>query len=336
MPSFIQPFAREIIRKSSSGRIYSDSQVEDLLNYFLFQSIEPIIQTLWFKNELSLILSYSIRDFREKVTSKEKEEASSDIFDLIFCFNKDENIVKLRLANFDRYYLQSIAFKFIELGKTLIEYDTRFNKSYIKGNIDLEASQKISDIIDYFQGLSIDFITKSYKRVSYWMKLYLQLKERILSRYYLLAYKYALTIGFRRQNVDTECLFKSFLVSMDTALNKYTCEKGALSSYIQLWFKSTLVRPAYDFEIGKPYNIPNYAKKYIQNPAILQTIDIDSEEFGFMESKLTEQIEDKIEFIDKDFLKFLDSIKDSYIDLVKIILGLPKLSEENDSNIVNK
>lgn len=328
MPTFIQPFAREILRKTSTGQILSDSQVESLLNYFLLQAVSPIIQTIWFKNELARVLSYSIREFREKVTSKEKDEALNDIFELMFCFNKDENIVKLRLANFDRYYLQMICFKFVDICKVLMEADIAFNKGILSNKINLEASEKISSIIDYFQGLEVGFLLKAYKKVSYWINLYLTLKERILSRYYLYAYKYALTIGFRRQNVDTECLFKSFLVAMDTALNKYTCEKGALSSYIQLWFKSTLVRPAYDFEIGKPYDIPNYARKTVDNPAVFQAVDIDSEEFGFLESKLSEQIEDKIDYVDKDFLKFIDSIKDSYIDLVKIILGIPKLSED--------
>lgn len=84
--------------------------------------------------------------------------------------------------------------------------------------------------------------------------------------------------------------------------------------------------------MGKPYNMPDYAKKFVKNPAILQTIDLESEEFQFNEAHIVEQIEEYFSEIDLDFLKFLDSVQDVHVDLVKIILGLPKINSENLPN----
>lgn len=334
MTSYVRQFSTEIIRQSSGATtsILTDGQVEQLLNYFLLQSIEPIMQTLWFKNELALVLNRSIRGFRDKVTSKDKKSALTDLFNLIFCFDKDQNVVNIRLAEIDRSYLQNICFKFLDIGKVLLDADKDFNRSYLKGELDLKSSDKIAEITDYFHGLSVSFITRAYKKVNYWINNYLLLKERILKHYYLFAYKFALRTAFHRQNIDAECLFKSLLIAMDTALGKYVREKGVLSSYFLLWFKSTLSRPSFDFEMGKPYNMPDYAKKFVKNPAILQTIDLESEEFQFNEAHIVEQIEEYFSEIDLDFLKFLDSVQDVHVDLVKIILGLPKINSENLPN----
>lgn len=328
MTGYVRQFSNEIIRQSSGATtpILTDGQVEQLLNYFLLQAIDPILQTLWFKNELALVLNRSIREFRDKVTSKDKKSALTDLFNLMFCFDKDQTVVNIRLAEMDRAYLQSICFKFIEVGEVLIKADKEFNRSYLKGEVDLNSSNKISEITDYFHGLSVSFLTKAYKKVKYWTNNYLLMKERVLKHYYLFAYKFALKIGFHRQNVDVECLFKSLLLAMDTALGKYVRDKGVLSSYFLLWFKSTLSRPTYDFEMGKPYNMPDYAKKFVTNPAILQTIDLESEEFLFNEAHIVEQIEEYFSEVDTDFLKFINSVQDIYVDLVKIILGLPKIN----------
>jgi len=310
----------------------SGSQVESLLDFFLFQTIEPLLQTLWFKNELALIANSLVRDAKRKTTRNSKKDTLNFLSNIIASLDKKEIIEQLKLASLDRELLSDLADSFNQKVAILLEEEENFFSSLNKNQYDSKSSNTILELEDYF-GLSRNFLVKVGKEVKFWYDKYIQFKYLIISKYYRLAFKCAKITKLNKPNTDVDCLFKSLILAVDTALNKYTSGKGALTSYIQLWFKSTIVNPKYDFEMGRPFRLSNYGKqKIIDIGSSPNAISIDDEEFSTMEFHLDSQfLDNKIEDIcitNYDLIKFLDSVKNPYVDLVKLVLNIPEINEE--------
>lgn len=321
---------RERLKKHLSG-----AQLESLLNYYIYKTLEPIVQTLWFKNQVSLLICKSFKDTKIKIsTNKERNEVIIYLYNLISTIDKGEILFLLKTSNLDRGYLKDIAQKFIEITDVLLQNDIIYQRSLLHNEIDTTSANTLSSLSDYFQGLSLSFLISTNKEVKYWFNKYLEFKELVAEKYYRFAYQQALSLALHKQSsIDKDCLFKSFLMAIDTALDKYTSERGTLTSYIHLWFKSTMVNPKFDYEMGYPFKMSLYAKKKsLDYGMTLHAISTDSEEYQIIEEgQAPTQIQSlSYENLDGDILQFLDSVLDKKVALARIILRLPKLK-----NLVN-
>lgn len=313
-------------KKSLSG-----NQIETLLNYFLLKALYPITQTLWFKNELALLIIDMIHNAKRKSARKPRLDSINNIFNAITSLENNEILTQLKESSIDRNLISHIINNFCEQSNLLIDNEEEFFRSLNNGDFNLKSSNDIMTIENSFFGLPKTFLIKTNKEVSFWFFKYLKFKELILSKYYRLAFKCAKMTKFNKPNVDEDCLFKSLILSMNTALDKYTAEKGTLTSYIQLWFKSTIANPRYDFEMGRPFKLSNYGKqKMIDTGLNPNAISTDDEEFAYIESKLDDYLLNNkletFEISDLDLLGFINSIEDPDIDLVKIILNIPQIN----------
>lgn len=322
----------DILHQQQISNQLSGNQVEALLNYFLLQAIEPICQTLWFKNEIAKVLNFSIRDSKSKVTSKEKHQALNDLFCLIQQFNKEDILVGIQLASFDRGFLQTILDRFVQAIAILSDKDIQMHRALVAGQFDLHAMDLIVSLENYFQQIDHNTLINIGKQVNYWFDLYIQLKNILAGKYYLYAFKYAKIAKMKRPHIDMDCLFKSLLMSIGKALDKYTSERGTLSSYVQYWFKSTLISPEFDFELGRAFSSSAYAKKKLKTQGINTTsISTDSVEFMIKEADLQfEGIDDSLSKLpdwDYKLIEFLDSIKDPHVQIAKYILKLPTINK---------
>lgn len=173
----------DILHQQQISNQLSGNQVEALLNYFLLQAIEPICQTLWFKNEIAKVLNFSIRDSKSKVTSKEKHQALNDLFCLIQQFNKEDILVGIQLASFDRGFLQTILDRFVQAIAILSDKDIQMHRALVAGQYDLHAMDLIVSLENYFQQIDHNTLINIGKQVNYWFDLYIQLKNILAGKY---------------------------------------------------------------------------------------------------------------------------------------------------------
>lgn len=325
----------DILHQSQFKKNLSGNQIEALLDYFLYSAISPLLQTIWFKNELALVINHMLRDLKFKISRINRNVAQSHILNAISALSKEEILSQLKQASLDRNIFRDILDEFLYKTKILMKDEETFFSSLNSLSYDSKSAEEISLLEEEF-GLSRSFLVRISKEVKFWFDRYLEFRHLIIGKYLRFAYKYAKITKLNRPNADLQCFFKSLILAIGTALNKYTADKGTLTSYIQLWFKSTMVNPPYDFELGRPFKLSNYAKQRMidtgRNPNAIST---DSEEFPTIENQLescflNNKLED-LDFINYDLLKFLDSIEDPSIDLVKIVLNIPELNE----NFVN-
>lgn len=321
----------DILHQKQLEKSLSGNQVDFLLNYFLTRSLEPIVQTLWFKNEICLLINQGVRVLKNKISNKTQFSSIAFLYSIIGLIDREAIFSQLKLASLDRSFLQEIINNFLLIYEKVSKLDISFYKELNDGILNVELGNEINNAEEYFQGLSYNFIIKAGKKVQYWFEKYLELKNLIAGKYYLLACKYAKITKVNHPSIDYDCLFKSLILSIDTALDKYSCEKGTLASYIQMWFQSTLSNPKYDYELGKAFSIPTYGKKKLKGSNLLMpAISIESEDFqgleNFVEPKEISPILD-FEQVDTDLLEFLNSIEDNNVDLVRIVLNIPQLKE---------
>ena len=319
-----------ILHQNQFKKSLSGSQIDNLLNYFLFQALSPLLQTLWFKNQFVLIINILLRDLKRKVTRKERKVTLKHVMNAISSLDKDTIILQLKLASLDKNIFSDIINTFCEKIDILMKLEEEFFSKLNNKEYDTSASDQIIKLENEFN-LSRSFLIKIGKEVKFWFDKYLEFKNLIIGKYIRLAYKYAKVAKLNRPNIDMQCFFKSLVLSIYTALDKYTPDRGTLTSYIQLWFKSTMVNPKYDFEMGRPFKLSNYAKQRMidtgRNP---NSISIDSEEFTTIESQLDSGFLgnklDLYEVTNYDLLKFIDSVEDPNIELVKVILNIPEVN----------
>ena len=327
-----------ILHQKQLKKPLSGNQIENLLNYFLLRALNPICQTLWFKNAIANCLDQNMRSPKMKIYNKNKDVCISNIYNIIFLFEKEEILNALRNACLDRGLLQDIIIDFLNAADLLAKANEDFYKSLNNGIYSAVLSDKINNLENYFQGLNSSYLLNLRSEVRYWFENYIEFKNLIAGKYYRLACKFAKNAKASRPNaVDGDCLFKSLLVAIDTALNKYTCEKGTLASYVQVWFKGTLINPKYDFELGKPLRVPVYGRKVLKDsPVLLPAVSVESDDFITLESSVEENPFDSfkldIENIDYNLLEFINCIEDNNVDLVRIILNIPQF---NKNFIVN-
>lgn len=320
-----------ILHQKQFDKFLSGSQVEYLLDFFLIKTIEPLCQTLWFKNQLCLIIDKSIREPKFKISNKDKKETILNILNACNSLDKDFIILQIKLASLDRSYISDIVLKFLDLGKNIKNKEISFFKNIFKNTFDLKDSEDLYLIEQYFQGITSGSLVNIYNKVNFWFKKYLEFRELLIGKYYRYAFQYAKTYKLKKPTIDESCLFKSLLLSINTALDKYNSSKGALTSYISMWFKGTINEPQFDFNLGQPFKLSKYAKdKTIKAGTSINTIAIGTPDFDLHEnSACLEFLDDKLmnlEITDFDLLKFLEMVEDPCLDLVKIFLGIPLVS----------
>lgn len=319
----------DILHQNQLKKSLSGSQIDSLLNYFLFQALTPILQTLWFKNQLVNVVNVLLRDLKCRVTRKDKKTSLKHIMNAVSSLDRDDIILQLKSSSLDKSIFSEIINTFCIKTTELMEQEENFFSKLNNKNYDLKSSTVITNIEEEFN-LSRTFLIKVGKEVKFWFDRYIEFRNLIVGKYIRLAYKYAKITKLNRPNIDMQCFFKSLVLSINTALDKYTPDRGTLTSYIQLWFKSTMVNPKYDFEMGRPFKLSNYAKqKMIDTGRNPNSISTDSEEFNTIENQLDDEfLNNKLEFMEVtnyDLLKFLNSVENSDIDLVKIVLNIPEL-----------
>lgn len=319
----------ELLHCKQFKKNLSGNQIETLLNYFLYKALCPFIQTLWFKNQLALGIDVAFRATKHRILNDDRLKLINHFFNAISVLNVNDIIKSLKESGTNREVLLDIIDLYLRKTQELLDLDVDFYRSINKKSYDTKVADRIATLVHELGDLPISFYIKTSKESRFWFNKYLDFRDLILSKYYRLAFKYAKMTKYAKPNVDEQCLFKSFVLAINTALNKYSSKSGALTSYIILWFKSTLTNPRFDYSMGRPFKLSNYAKnKMVQSGMSVNSISTEDEDFSIIESKMDPEFLDTklltIKTADVDLLNFLNSVQDNDLDLVKILLNIPK------------
>jgi len=283
----------------------SDSDIKTLLDYFLMESLSPLYNTLFFKNRIGYFIRKQYLLGKNKISGSSKESFTNGILSIVNSFDISSINQQILDLSIDKEYLQEIVYDFLD------------STSYAEDSVINDTPLAVTDLED----INIDILINIRQRVAYWFNLYLELKHKIMARYYQYAHSFVVYYASMcNNNISNECLFDNLIIAIDKALNKYDTSKGALISYIRLWFKSLVKSPIYNFEDRTPFKSMDMKKT-----DITKCISVDSDEYLANEIK-SESLVPEIDFsyTDKDLLDFINSVENINLDIVKIILNIPK------------
>ena len=282
-------------------------QVVEVLDTFLNSAIEGIFsKTNLGKRCCADIMSQLQANKRRKLSTLDKKGVICCLYNTIVSPNK---------SCFDSYKTskmeRTISFRLLCL---FLDYLKNYDEQESEGAINKRQLDKIDCSI-------------KYAGITYWkalahQKLYLAFKEKVMQKYYLLAYKQTIS----RYNmcshtqIDIDDLFKTMVIAISSGIDKYREDKGSLSSFIQWQFKHYLLNPGFDYEYGSSYSINKTLKLDISKGK-----DLGINNFAYEIDEAAKQIPMESNTVDenidvKSFISKVKNIKDVRFALE--VLGL--------------
>lgn len=173
----------------------------------------------------------------------------------------------------------------------------------------------LTQCIDYFLNTSDNETLKDFCNVYY--KEYLNFKSMIVEKYIRLAYLEASkSVKGCGLSIDQEELFKNLLLAVCKAIDKYNPDKGALTSYIQWWFKDAKTNPEFQHTYNQSYSVSATGRKKI----------VSNFEAGSSETNISQRIEDVEEnlLVDNNNAEIQLEANSSYAYLVSVINKIPR------------
>lgn len=306
-------------------------KVQRILDETLKKSYEPLFHLNWFKRQLALLFEKFEENLKIKLSKKSRQEFLFDIYNLLMIEGESEFLFKMSEMGIDRNLIQEIICEFLKITEPLEDLHVKLLISYNKSEVDLEASKKIFEIEQFFGGIPSNKILSIRRQVSYWLSIYIDFKNKVATKFYRLAYKFAKARHFSNPATSIDDLFKSLIIVIDTAIGKYNSEKGALASYVQTWLKGFILNEGCQFEIGQVFKLYSWNIAKLEKSNInTYGISTDSEEYVEKVTKQQEENYYNLDFqvmfknLDINLLKIIYAIKDKNVEMVRNILNLPK------------
>lgn len=239
----------------------SGIEITSILEHFLYSSLQPISQHSYIiKRMLADILSQTYKDNRRKISILNKNKLIDNIYTSIVCLDSTIHWNKLKKCNIERSILIKIVTFFNRISQKYLDYEIKA----ING--DVNCYNKMTKLEKYFG--SDRRVLSGIIRISISnTDLYFKFKQLIVEKYIKLAYNESQKSAKMSSSlsIDSEELFKNLLLALDKAIDKYSCEKGALSSYIQWWFKDAKINSEFSHEYGQAMRFSENTRRDITN-----------------------------------------------------------------------
>ena len=179
--------------------------------------------------------------------------------------------------------------------------------------------------IEVFIGVDREILSPILKHIREMLKFYLKFKNMIIQKYLKLAYKHTVnSIYTTGLLLDKDDLFKELILSITKSIDKYNPKKGALTTYIQWWFRNAKINPEFGHEYGQTYSVSVTTRRKIKQEN-LTTFYKSLEDLSRNEevSETLSNIENYfIGKFDKDFiLQLINQVPDASI--ARLILDIP-------------
>lgn len=169
-----------------------------------------------------------------------------------------------------------------------------------------------------------------YDNAIYYLNLYKKFRDRVIAKFYRLAYKEAKKRKSVNENIDLNDLFKNLVIAIQVALDRYDSEKGSLPSYISTWFQHFIRDPDSGYEYGQAIVLNYYEKKDLVNKAkskdnLVNTFSVNLDDVfagGFDIEDENNRL-DKLDYNNDRFKKLMSIIHNTPgTDIACLVLGL--------------
>ena len=305
-------------------------KIQNILDSTLQKCYKPLFHMNWFKRKLYLIFEDFELNAKAKLSKKPRSEFIQDLYNLFVTEDEETFLFKIEEMGMNRNYLQEIVDNFLKETNDLDETECQLFESFRDSKLDVDCNSKLLNLEEHFDGIPYQTISKIRKTVKYWFDIYLQFKSMIAAKYYRLAYKFAKQEAALRSGLELDSLFKSLLIALNLAIDRYNSEKGALASYIQTWLKAYILNESCGLELGQAFKLNSWNMATLKKSNINSyAISTDSEEYREAKSKeeensLNEDFQISFDCFDSQLLNVLWKINDANVDFTRKILGIPK------------
>lgn len=279
------------------------AQITEVLNTLLYSALQPIfLSTNLGRVCCAEILTKAHDDHRRKFSILSKPEFIDVLFNCLLHKPKDawEYFKALKME-------RSVSFKILLLFLDILkDYEVK----------ELEYCTNRISLHDYEKQLGCSYRQLSciIKNAKFYLEHYLHFKELIMQKYYCLAYKEACKkVKSSQTYIDKNDLWKTLVIAMSSAIDKYNEERGALASFINWSFKGSFTNPEDGFEYGQAYDIPYYHKLKLAK----SNVPVDKTTFAY---SLDETIETNIA-LEEDYNKIAYISNEKLIDIINSVPG---------------
>jgi hypothetical protein len=286
-----------------------------ILDDLLYAAFSPLYkETTFFRRLLMQVLLYATEDNRRKISLLEKEKINAWLLKAVY----DNRFDFYTSAKIDRGIYVDLIDQCVHLLEPIEDIEIG-----ILGKNRLSFLEQRRQLALFF-GVNQDRLYSLYQWTSSYLKLYLQFKERIASRYYKLAYHEANRVYHSEtKRIDTADLCKNLVLSTWRAIDKCDASQGTLTGFIQRSFLNAKTYPEHGHLYGTAYDVPMSARHLLSKSGKVaenQSVSFDLPE---IQDKIEKVDAEEINYstVDKNLLTFLRSVPGLEIGL--LMLGIP-------------
>jgi hypothetical protein len=244
----IKPFVTNKINISLTG--HQIAKIFDSITNQILYSLNLYTNVL--ESNIINLISWVSNNRRKKISSLNRELQLQYLFYYLFTFDSNERYTVLRKLKLDRFYVRKLATVFIQCSANYEE----LYKKYLTGSITEEELLQLS-MLEHRCQCSREYLYPLIVNLKDYLKVYKEITDLIISKYY----KFLYTLVMKRihgttRHFDAEDLYQNYIGAALKALDRYDPDKGALTSYIQLWIKNNQQSAEENPEYGIAYELP--------------------------------------------------------------------------------
>ena len=267
----------------------SSVQIANILDDLIMRCLKPLVKnTKYLEYSLLELLPYIFLNQRRKLSNRPTEDLRNDIFTFIMIDDFDEKIKILKRLRLERSVYLTVLSSVEEVSKKYLE-EINSNLNHIQ-KIEEYDEEKLSSM--YFHLYVKGDFYETAQSVIYWLNYVYKFRAMIVEKFIRLAYIESVKMASSTElNIDQTDLFRDLIVSIHKAIDKYDPEKGALSSYVNIWFMEAKTNIKNTHEYGVAYQMPTGQRKRMIEDGSVQSITLP------LNDEIAESIEDQTQNI---------------------------------------
>lgn len=269
----------------------SSHQMIKILDLLIEKALQPIcaatdILQEWICELLPLVHG----DSRRKVSSVPTEQLLSMGMASIFVTKKSERFRLINEMKLERGLAFMLLWKLYFLTENYNNYQLKYCK-YKDPVIRSHFSGKMQEV-EQRCNATRNSLGPALNQSSWWADHGVNYKSMIAEKFYKLAYQQASRAASSTNiHVDINDLYKNYLLALNRAIDKFSPDKGVLTSYIQYYFKDANINPDFSHQYGVSYSLPNSRRRELQKKGWMNSS-------GVVEQNISSGIEESLEIED--------------------------------------
>ena len=240
----------------------SSKQISDTLDDILFRAVKPILfNTYHVEKTLAEILSFVCVNNRRKISNLSQQNLVDALYTIIIAADNNVKLKILQSIRLERSIYFAILSSFEKISETYFKAFYGLLNSPSAENKAI-CEQAIEQIDNYFGKKTSLPLFYTFRRSKYWHESASTFKGMVVEKFVKLAYNESKKAASNtRLDIDSNDIFKNYVLSISKAIDKYDPDKGTLTQYIKWWFMDAGLSSNNSHEYGVAYKVPTQIRK---------------------------------------------------------------------------